>query len=345
MINIVVRDREFCRIGISSRVRSVSATRNHLARKARSASVTRYRYVGLFLLVALGWGGSYPSMKFGLEAGLAPIFYAGLRFDIAAVILIVYVALAGGDWLPRTRDDIEYLLISAFLIIALNNAFLLLGQQYTSSGLAAIVYSLNPVLSAGAARVFLVNEGVSTREAVGFVLGLVGVAIVAQPNPGNIGSQLRGVAFLFLAACSVALGSVLSRRTEPTISTLSGAAWAMVFGAVTLHATAAVVGGGGGVSNVTMSPGLLAAVGFLGVGGTAVAYGAYFPLLDAVGPVRTNLVSYVVPIVASVSGWLVLGSALTSATLIGFLVIFVGFVLLNWDVLATELRRAAPGLG
>lgn len=306
--------------------------------------MTRYRYVGLFLLVALGWGGSYPSMKFGLEAGLAPIFYAGLRFDIAAVVFIAYIALAGGDWLPRTRDDIKYLLISAFLIIALNNAFLLLGQQYTSSGLAAIVYSLNPVLSAGAARVFLASGGVSTREGVGFVLGLVGVAIVAQPDPGSVGSQLRGVAFLFLAACSVALGSVLSRRTDPTISTLSGAAWAMVFGAVTLHAIAAVVGGGG-VSNVTVSPGLLAAVGFLGVGGTAVAYGAYFPLLDAVGPVRTNLVSYVVPIVASVSGWLVLGSALTLATLVGFVVIFAGFVLLNWNVLAPELRRATPGLG
>lgn len=299
--------------------------------------MARYRYVGLFLLVALGWGGAYPAMKFGLESGLAPIFYAGLRFDIASIILIAYVVHTGGDWLPRTRDDAEYLLVSAILIVAVNNAFLLLGQQYTASGFAAIVYSLNPVLSVGAARVLLPGEGFSATESIGLLLGFVGVGIIAQPDPGSFGSQLRGVAFLFLAAASVAFGSVLSRRTDPTLSTLSGTAWAMAIGAVTLHAVAAGYGGG---SSVAMDPGLIAAVGFLGVGGTAVAYGAYFPLLDAVGPVRTNLVSYVVPIVAAVSGWLVFGSAITATTFVGFLVIFAGFVLLNRDVLAAELRRA-----
>lgn len=304
--------------------------------------MTRYRYVGLFLLVALGWGGSYPAMKFGLEAGLGPLFYAGLRFDIAAVVIIAYVALRVENRLPRTRDDVEYLLISGLLIIALNNAFLLLGQQYTSSGLAAIVYSLNPVLSAEAARVFLASDGLSAREAVGFALGLVGVVVVAQPDPGNVGSQLRGIAFLLLSASSVALGSVLSRRTEPELSTLAGTAWSMVIGAVTLHATAALVGSG---PTATLTPGLLIAVGFLGLGGTAVAYGAYFTLLDAVGPVRTNLVSYVVPIVASISGWLVLDSAITPATLIGFGVIFAGFVLLNWGVFAAELQRVTSGPG
>lgn len=303
--------------------------------------MSRYRRAGLFLVLAVGWGGAYPAMKYGLEQGLAPVFYAALRFDFAAVAFLAYVAVSVDDWLPRTRDDVEYVLVSAVFIVALSNAFLLVGQTYTSSGVAAMVVSLNPVLAAGFARVLLPGEEFSPTELLGLALGLVGVAVIARPDPGSFGRQTYGVGLLLVAAGSVALGSVLTQRTEPSVSTFAGSAWAMVVGAVALHATAGVYGGG---PTVRVTPELAVAVVFLGVVGTAVAYAAYFTLLEAVGPVRTNLVSYLVPIVASAAGWVVFGSAITSLTFAGFAVIFVGFVLLNLDVFAAEKDRLSARL-
>lgn len=304
--------------------------------------MSRYRRIILFLLLALGWGGSYPAMKYGLEHGLPPVFYAGLRFDFAAIILLAYVAFRVDDWLPRTRDDWEYVLVSAVFVVALNNALLLSGQEYTSGGIASMVYSLNPILSAGFARVLLSRGSFSTAERLGMILGLVGIAVIAHPTPGNLGAQTHGIGILFVAAIAVALGSVLTRRTEPNVSTLGGSAWAMLIGAVTLHASAAALGES---PTVRLTPALIVAIVFLGVVGTAVAYGSYFTLLDAMGPVQTNLVSYVVPIVASISSWIVLGSSITIVTVVGFVIIFAGFVSLNWQEFAEEAHRLSAQVG
>lgn len=299
-------------------------------------TVSRYHRAVLFLVLALGWGGSYPAMKYGLDHGLPAVFYAGLRFDFAAIILLAYAAVSIDDWLVRTREDAKYVLVSAGFVVVVNNAFLLYGQQYTSSGIASMVYSLNPILSAGFARMLLSRREFSMAERLGLLLGFIGIVVIARPDPGNIGTQTYGIAVLLVAASAVALGSVLTRRTEPTVSTLAGSAWAMLIGAVTLHASAAALG-----ENPTIqpTPALIGAVVFLGVVGTAVAYGSYFTLLDTIGPVRTNLVSYLVPIVASVTSWLVLGSSMTGVTVVGFAIIFAGFVCLNWTAFTDEVSR------
>lgn len=44
-----------------------------------------------------------------------------------------------GDWFPRTWGSVAYLLISAIFIVSLNNAFLLFGQNHTSSAWAMFV--------------------------------------------------------------------------------------------------------------------------------------------------------------------------------------------------------------
>jgi len=72
---------------------------------------------------------------------------------------------------------------------------------------------------------------------------------------------------------------------------------------------------------------------------TAAAYPIYFTLIRRVGPVRTNLVAYVVPIVAALTGWLLLDEPVTPATAVGFCVVVAGVALLERRVVAAELAR------
>jgi len=76
---------------------------------------------------------------------------------------------------------------------------------------------------------------------------------------------------------------------------------------------------------------------------SAVAYVIYFTLLDRLGPFEINLVSYVVPVVATVTGAVLLAEPVTALTIAGFAVIVVGFGLLK---AARDRRRgtaASPG--
>ena len=58
-----------------------------------------------------------------------------------------------------------------------------------------------------------------------------------------------------------------------------------------------------------------------------------------VGAIRGNLVFYVVPIVATLGGWALLGEAISALTIVGFVTIFLGFAIIGHDPITRELSR------
>jgi len=139
-----------------------------------------------------------------------------------------------------------------------------------------------------------------------------------------------------LAAVCVALGSVLVQRTDSDLPAEGTVAWSTVLGAVALHAISLGLPSES-LADVTVTPGALLTVGYLAVFASAIGYVIYFDLLDRLGAVEINLVSYTVPIFAALSGWLVLGESVDALVVVGFVVIFAGFVLLKRQALGRKL--------
>jgi drug/metabolite transporter (DMT)-like permease len=289
----------------------------------------------LFGAASVCLGTSFVAIKAGL-ATVPPVLFAAFRFDIAAVLLLAFVAVAFDSWVPRTRGDVLGVVASAVFIVGINNALLFVGQQYTASGAAAIMYSLMPVVSPVFAFL-IVGDRIGRWDAAGILLGLLGVVVIVQPSPDQLGAGTFGQSLVLVAALSVSLGSVLLQRARPQLATLPLSAWAMLVGALGLHAASLALGES--ATTIPLTAETLAAVGYVGVPGTAIAYGAYFLLIAEAGPIRANLVAYAVPAVATVTAWLLLGEQLATTTLLGFGVILAGFGVLQRDQLQTEVAR------
>jgi drug/metabolite transporter (DMT)-like permease len=305
----------------------------------------RYRDAALFTLLAVLFGGSFVAIKTGLAA-LPPLFFAGLRFDVAAVALLGFVALtrARETWLPRTRGDVLGIGVAAVLLIAANNALLFLGQGSTTTAAAAVMYGLNPVLAPLFAW-WLLKERLAPLGALGIGVALAGVVIIVQPSPASLaGGSALGQLLVLAAAAAVALGSVGLQWVEPRMDSVPLTAWAMAAGAVLLHLSSLAVGEAvpplGSLESV-----VLLSVLAIGIPSTAVAYPIYFGLIGRVGPVRANLVAYAVPVVAAFMGWLLLSETLSVWTAVGFPVVVAGFALVERDVIRAELRRLTGGDG
>lgn len=194
-------------------------------------------------------------------------------------------------------------------------------------------------MTTGFAWALLAGESNSLLGLVGILVGLSGVVVIARPDPGNLfAAGVVGKTLVALAAVSVALGSVLIRRWDSTLPDSAFTAWAMVIGAGILHASSLVAGES--VAAVRFDPAGLVALAYIAVFATAIAFVIYFFLLGAYGPLETNLVSYAVPLVATLIGWALLGERVTVWTGLGFLLILGGFVLLKRRELRAELRRA-----
>lgn len=291
--------------------------------------------VGLFVGLAAVWGTAYLAIEVGLRT-VPPVTLAALRYDVAGVLLLaiagVIAVRRGERWRPRTRDEWTLVGVGGLLVIGVHFALLFMGQQYVSGGVASVVMSLIPVLTPVFALGLLPDERPSARQTVGVVLGLVGVGIVANPDPSG-GESLIGIGLLVLSAASFALGSVLTRRYESDLSVVATQAWMMILGAVLLDLL--VVGlPGESFANVGVTPSVVAAVAYLSVVASVGGFVAYFRLLDRFGPNEATLVSYAVPMFAALSEWLVLGETITATTAAGFTVIVFGFAIIKWRTLS-----------
>ncbi len=305
--------------------------------------VSRYRDVLLFFLLAGLWGGSFVAIEIGLEY-YPPVLYAAYRFDLAALLLVTYVVLTEAGPLPRTRGDLAAIGFSGGLSVAANNSLLFVGQQYTTSGIAAITYSLVPIATAAVAAVWIGESSLDARGALGVVLAFVGVGLVAQPDPANlVGGVTIGVGLILIGVVAVAIGSVGLRVVETSFSSIALTGWAMLFGALCMHAISLGLGETQQLP-ATELPALVSLV-FLGVLASAVAYTIYFTLLDRLGPFEINLVSYVVPVVATVTGVLLLNEPVTAFTVAGFVVIVAGFVLVKRHAIADEVPKLLERVG
>jgi drug/metabolite transporter (DMT)-like permease len=308
--------------------------------------VVERRTFAFFAVASVLFGGTFVAAKAGLDY-FPPLLFVALRFDIAAVALLGYAALTNSreDLLPRTRGDAVGILSTGVLAIGLTNALLFVGQQYATSAVGSIVFSLNPILTPVFAAALLSDERLSARGATGMILGLLGVGLVVSPDPANLlGGSAFGKAVLFAGAVSGALGSVLIRWADSTVSSTVRTAWGLPFGAVLCHVLSLSAGESAGA--ITWSPVALASLGYVGIFAGAIAYIAYFGLLEETGAIRANLIFYVVPVVAALGGWALLGETISALAVVGFLTIFAGFAVLGSESMdLTALLPAEIGDG
>lgn len=304
-------------------------------RRDRS-DVSRYRTLALFLLLAIVWGTAFVAIRAGLEY-FPPVLFAALRYDIAAVFMLAYAAYATDRPVPRTRGEWLVVVIGGVLLIAAYHVFLFVGQQSVTSAMAAVVVSLSPVLTTAFARVWLPSERLAPAGLLGMGLGLLGVVILSQPDPENVlSADVVATGLILAGTAAFALGSVLLRRSdaELPIETLEG--WSMALGALLMHALSVAMPSES-IGAIDWTPEAILSLAYLAIVSSALGFLLYFELLDELGPIEINLVSYVVPVVAAIAGWLLLAEALDPATIGGFLVIFVGFCLIKRRQLAAEL--------
>lgn len=296
----------------------------------------RARSLGLFLLIVVLFGGAFPAIEVGLEF-VPPLLLAAARYALSAVLLLGYAAVTGGDWRPRTAADWTAVAAGGVLFVG-GTGLTFVGMQFTTSGIAAILFSLVPVLTVLVGWLLLPAERPSRRSIAGVLVGFLGVALVVSPGASAVdGAVLLGNVLVLLAAVSVVLGTVLVRRAHPPMPTVALTGWAMLLGAAVQLAFSAALGES--LASVRLLPTALLALAYLSVLAGGVGFVVYFELLDRFGALEVNLVTYLNPIVAVFVGWAFLGEPLVASALVGLLVVFAGFVLLTERELAAELAR------
>jgi drug/metabolite transporter (DMT)-like permease len=267
------------------------------------------------------WGSTWLFIKVGLE-DLPPFTFAGIRFVIACLILFCLIRLRGIS-LPSTRRDWGLLAVTGVLSFCLNYGLVFWGEQYISSGLAAVLQATLPAFGLVFAHLHLPGERMTWTKILGVVLGFSGVVVVFSHQLAIAGGKaLAGSVALVLSAFFAAYSNVLvkayGRKLEPAI--LSGGQ--MFFGLIPLLLIGIPLEGN--PFHYHWTPMALVALLYLAVVGSVIAFMLYYWLVHNMDVTKTMLISLVTPVVAVVLGMVVLGEDLNWRTIAGGIMIMVG---------------------
>lgn len=305
----------------------------------------------MFLTLSVIWGSSFMWIRIGLEAGVAPMAIVSMRTLFAAMLLVAVLAARHGR-LPLRLSLWKRMFFLGATNIVVPFALIAWGQQYIPSGMASILNAMVPLFTIVFAALVLADEHITVAKLGGLGIGFAGVILLALPSleavTTNEDAALAVVGMLAVASAAVfyAIASVYTRRRisgMPIIEQSDGSFRAPLPVEISLGSTVAAFLMITAVALIFERPegGLLAipgsAVGWvamiwLGVLGTGVAYLIFFRIIERWGATRTTLVTYVIPVVAIVLGFLFLDERLRPRELVGAALIIGGVVLVNANV-------------
>jgi drug/metabolite transporter (DMT)-like permease len=275
----------------------------------------------VWLFLCLVWGSTWIFIKLGLR-DLPPISFAGIRFVIAASALLLYAAVLRIP-LPRGREQWRFLAVSGLLSFTINYGTLFWGEQYVSSGLAALLQATIPLFGLLVAHVYLPQERISAVKVAGVLLGLAGVGIIFSDQMSAGGPQaFWGSAAIVLGAASVAWGNVLVKARGMAIPPATLAAGQMLCGLVPLVVAGFVLEGA--PWSFRWTPLAWVCLLYLALVGSALAFLLYYWLLRHMAVTSMMLIALVTPVTAVLIGAAVLDEAVSGRLAAGGAAILAG---------------------
>ncbi len=296
-----------------------------------------------YLMLAAIWGTSFLFIKVGVRE-LHPLWLTFGRVAAGALTLLVVLAVIRHR-LPRDPVLWGHLAVIATLGVSLPFTLFGFGEQRVSSALAGIWNAATPLVALPLAVLAFRTERMTWRRAAGIAIGFAGVLVVLGVWRGVGGAQLTGQLMCFGAAMCYAVAIPYQKRfvTGRTGSGVSLAA-AQLLIALAQLAVAAPLLAGAPPAPAALSGQVVLCVLALGVLGTGVAFVLNFRVIRIAGASTSASVTYLMPVVATVVGVLVLREHLVWNQPAGAAIVLTG-VAVSQGVLRVRRRREPAGAG
>ncbi len=271
-----------------------------------------------FFLVPVLWGINWTFMKIGLES-IPPFLLLGCR-QLVAGGFFVLLARARGSQFPRGRL-MAWAIGLGFVMTGFSNGAMFWGVQYITSGLASILFGTMPFFAAAFAH-WWNRERLNVWSSLGILVGFAGVALLL----GNrVGAQsdlaVWGQLALLISALTWAMPLVLSRRWLSEEDTIALTGIQMLAGAGLLVPLGLI---SEGLDKVHMTFSGFMALTYMIVASGGLGFVLYFWLMRRLGATRLSLTSFITPVVAVLSGIVVLGEPVEANLFIGLTLIALG---------------------
>jgi drug/metabolite transporter (DMT)-like permease len=270
--------------------------------------------IGIIVIV---WAINFIAAKIGTQY-LPPLAMASFRVVIAGGVMVpiyffcsrmpAFAEAAGSRRRGFTARDLWVFFYLGFFGVTVNQLCFTVGLHFTSVSHAAVIVGLGPIYILVLAVLFRL-ERATGHKVVGMVIALIGVAVLASENRISVNSaSLEGDAITMTGSMGFAVYAVLGKRLAGKYDTLTMTAFNHFAGALIVLPIAIIEAANlYGRGNWPIPWQAWAAILYMAIFGSALAYVFYFWLLRYLEASQLSAFTYLLPALATLLGILWLG--------------------------------------
>ncbi len=279
----------------------------------------------IWLLLCIIWGTTWIFIKLGL-ADLPPISFAALRFSVACFLLFPIIIRQKFEF-PKERRIWKIIILTGILQFFFNYGLLFWGEQFISSGLAAVLQATIPAFGLILARIYI-GEEITGLKIFSILLGLLGVSVIFYEQLSLKGTlALLGSLAIVLGAFGASFASVLTKAKLQGFNPATIIFGQMMIGQIPLWVVGLALEGNPLKFYWTWQS--IISILYLAILGSIVAFWLYYWLLSKIDVTKAMMIAFVTPIVAVLVGSF-FGEKLEMQTIFGGILVLASVGLIVW---------------
>lgn len=281
------------------------------------------------ILLSLLFGTSLVSSRFGLRE-FPSLTFVGLRMAISWFAFLLSFAIVKQYQWPTERQIWKHGIVLGIIGTAIPMTAFITSLNYLSSGVSAIIGTTGPAISVVLAHFLLQDEPLTVRTSFGVMLALGGALLLTLMGETGLATEssgsLLGYILVFTASISSSLGLIYARKYVRDLSAfqitsvrvlttmLITLPLAYFWVGIDLSSVTSV-----GISSLLYSALISSFAGFI-----LALY-----IINNFGVATSIMTNYMVPIVASIGGAVLLDERITLGMVTGMIIILAGISLIN----------------
>ena len=281
------------------------------------------------------WGSAFPCIKVGYRLfqidsadTATQILFAGCRFTIAGIMVILFGSILQGRFLKAGKGDLPRIGKICLLQTVVQYFFFYVGLAHTTGVKGSIVEASNVFLAILVSSLIFHQEKLDQKKVLGCIVGFAGVVLI----------NLTGDGFIFISAIAYALSSVLikkySAKSDPVM--LSG--YQFTAGGLVMILIGFVMGGR--IHTASM-PAMILLIYMALI--SAVAYTLWGILLKYNPVSKVSIFGFTNPVFGVILSAIILreGNVFGMKDLIALVLVSIGILIVNW---AKPVREKEKGM-
>lgn len=295
---------------------------------------TKWIVISIAIFCSILWGSAFPVLKVSYEElqmatddVSAKIVFAGLRFLLAGLMLLVGLLVVNRKALYVTKKQIPVLILFGIVQTGLQYFFFYNGLAKTSGMQGAILIASGTFFTVLLAHFFYVNDKMNWQKVVGLIAGFGGVVVANWGQGFGLSFQLTGEGYMILAALTGAIGTIMAKEMAVGIHPFALTGWQLTIGATVMLFIGFPQLEPGAITYSPLGFGLFIYSAVL----SAVAFALWYSLLKYNKAGEISIYKFATPVSGTILSAIFIPSEQLTFFVIGaLLLVAVGFIAINY---------------